>query len=288
LSAPRVSIAIPTWNGAAFVGETLATALAQTFADIEVLVVDDASADGTLDVVAEVRDPRVRVLRGERRLGIPGNWNRCLSEARGEYLKLLGQDDLLTATAVERLVAALDARASSPLAFSRREIRHEAGEHPLPLAGDSYPRALERFYASFSQTVTGLEIVEGALGRGQDPTVNLVGEPSFVLMRTEAVRAIGGFDPAFRQLVDWDLWLRLGRRGPLVFVDESLGVFRVHPRGASAAHNGSLTTRREFLGVLSRIRELYLGELTPPSRRRLRQELWRCRRHYAFGWLGVS
>jgi glycosyltransferase involved in cell wall biosynthesis len=288
LSPPRVSIAIPTWNGAGFVGETLSTALHQTFADLEVLVVDDASEDGTLEVVAAAHDPRIRVLPGARRLGIPGNWNRCLAEARGEYVKLLCQDDLLAPTAVERLVSALDAAPGSPLAFSRREIRHEGFEAPLPLLGDTYPRALDRFYASFAGRVSGLQIVSDALASGQDPTVNLVGEPSFVLMRRDALRACGGFDAGLRQLVDWDLWLRLARLGPLAFVDESLGVFRVHPRGASAANNRRLRTRWEFLVILSRIRRDYGPDLGAEGRRRLRREEWRCRRHLLGGVLGLS
>jgi glycosyltransferase involved in cell wall biosynthesis len=288
LSRPRVSIAIPTWNGAGFVGETVATALAQTFADLEIVVVDDASEDATLDVVSAVGDPRLRVVPGERRLGIPGNWNRCLAEARGEYLKLLCQDDLLAPTAVERLVSALDRAPASPLAFSRREIRHEGLDEPLPLLGETYPRALEAFYASFQDEVDGLQMVEGALLRGQDPTVNLVGEPSFALMRSEAARRCGGFDPALRQLVDWDLWLRLARTGPLAFVDETLGVFRVHPRGASAANSRSLRTRREFLRVLSRIRKEYAADLSTEARRRLVREQWRCRRHLLGGVLRLS
>lgn len=288
MSRPRVSIAIPTWNGAALVGETLATALGQTFEDVEILVVDDASEDGTLETVATIPDARVRVLRGKERLGIPGNWNRCLAEARGEYVKVLCQDDLLAATAVERLVTALDASPASPLAFSRREIRHQGLQTPLPLLGDSYLRALEGFYASFAGELTGAQMIESALLRGQDPTVNLIGEPSFALMRSDAARSSGGFDQGLRQLVDWDLWLRLARRGPVAFVDASLGVFRVHPGGASAANNKSLRTRLEFLKILARIRQEYAADLSPEARHRLAREQWRCRRHLLAGVLGLS
>jgi glycosyltransferase involved in cell wall biosynthesis len=288
LTRPRVSIAIPAWNGAGLLGETLASALGQTFADLEILVVDDASEDATVAAASALRDPRVRVVAASPRLGIPGNWNRCLAECRGEYVKLLCQDDLLAPTGVERLVSALDAAPTSPLAFSRREIRHEGPGARLPLFGGSYARALESFHASFSGRLTGLEMVEGLLVRGQDPTVNVIGEPSFTLLRLDAVRGCGGFDPALRQLVDWDLWLRLARRGPLAFVDESLGVFRVHARGASASNNGSLQNRREFLRILSRIREEYGPSLSREAERRLRREEWRCRRHLLGGLFGWS
>jgi glycosyltransferase involved in cell wall biosynthesis len=288
LTSPRVSLAVPTWNGARFVAETLATALAQTLDGLEIVVGDDASQDATLELVSRCRDPRLRLLPSQRRLGIPGNWNRCLGQARAEYVLLLGQDDLLAPTALERLAAALDAAPEAPFAFARREIRHEGREAWLPLLGSAYAGALEAFYASFRGRVTGLEMLEGVLSRGQDPTVNLIGEPSFVLMRREALRRSGGFDPGLRQLVDWDLWLRLARSGAACFVDESLGVFRVHAGGASAANHPRLRTRLEFLRILARIRRDYGQDLSPASRRQLAREEWRCRRHFVAGLLRLS
>lgn len=286
MSLPRVTLAIPTWNGAAFLAETLASALGQTLREIEVLVADDASSDQGLAIARSFDDPRLRVTSATRRLGIPAHWNRCLAEARAEQVLLLCQDDLLDPRALERLAAALEACPGASVAFGRREIRHE--DSALPLRGDTYARVLEAFYASFRDRLTGLELVEGILARGADPTVNLVGEPSFVLLRREALRRSGGFDPALRQLVDWDLWLRLARLGPLAFVDARLGVFRVHAGGASAANQGRLRTRLEFLRVLARIREEYGAELSPGALRQLRREEWRCRRHYVGGLLGIS
>lgn len=96
-STPRVSILVPVYNRAHCIAQTLASALAQSFSDLEVVVVDNASTDATWAVVQEVaaRDPRVRAFRNESNLGPVRNWRRCVAEARGEFGKILWSDDLM-------------------------------------------------------------------------------------------------------------------------------------------------------------------------------------------------
>lgn len=277
MSPPRVSICVPTWNGASHVAEALESALAQTHADFELLVVDDASPDRTLEVVASFRDPRLAVHRNDRRLGLPGNWNRCLSLARGPYVKFLFQDDLLAPTAVERLLTALEGAPGAPLAFCRREIRYEGpGLEAFPLKGGYYDSVLQGFYASFRGTVAGRALVASALEEGRPLPINVVGEPSFVLLRRDAALKAGGFDDSFEQLPDWDLWLRLAQEGPLVLVDESLGVFRVHGRSQSASFD-RLRVLRENVRLMTRVRRGYGPVLDAANLRRLAWALWRCR-----------
>jgi hypothetical protein len=77
-SERAVSVCVPTFNGAPFVGEAIRSVLDQTFEDSELIVIDDDSSDGTPDVVAAFSDDRLRFVRNETRLGLVGNWNRCL------------------------------------------------------------------------------------------------------------------------------------------------------------------------------------------------------------------
>jgi len=271
---------MPTWNGAAHLREALESAAAQTFGDFELLVVDDGSTDASAEIVAAFPDARRRFLRNERRLGIPGSWNRCLEEARGEYVKFLFQDDVLSPHALQALVEALDGEPGAALAFGRRQIRHE-GDGDLPLRGEAYAAVLEDFYASLRGPLRGLDLVRGALATGRDLAVNVIGEPSFVLLRREPARRAGGFDPAFAQLVDWELYLRLGRRDLLVFVDEVMGVFRVHSGGQSALNRRGLRMPREFVRLLVRVRELYEADLASGEDVDLRLAEWGYRRHLA-------
>jgi glycosyltransferase involved in cell wall biosynthesis len=282
VSGPSVSLCIPTWNGAAYLPEALASAIAQTFTDFELLIVDDASTDASVEIATACRDPRLRLLRNVRRLGIPGSWNRCLEEARGEYVKFLFQDDVLAPGALASLVTALADEPGAVLAFGRREIRHEGSGASLPLLGGIYGAALETFYASLPGSrpvLRGLDLVHGALEAGRDMAINVIGEPSFVLLRKDAARRAGGFDPSFAQLVDWELYLRLARRGSLVFRDELMGVFRVHPGAQSVANRRGLLLPREFVRLLARVEELYAADLPSGDDVRLRVALWRYRCH---------
>lgn len=282
MSAPPVSICIPTWNGAPFLGAALESALSQTYSDFELLLVDDGSTDATLDVAAAFPDPRMRLYHNDRRLGIPGNWNHCLALARGTYVKFLFQDDVLDRQALAKLVAALEAVPAASFAFSRREIRHEGPDTAdLPLLGAGYSDAVSRFYATLRSPFDGIDLVRQAVGSGWDLAVNVVGEPSFVLLRREGAIRSGGFDSTFAQLADWELWLRLARESPVVFVDESLGVFRVHAAGQSASNHRRLRTLNECIRLLGHVRRQYGLKLTRRARRRLVMAQFRYGLHLA-------
>src|SRR5688572_16156987 len=105
-SIPLVSICMPTYNAAEYLHDAIASALAQTFSDFELLIVDNCSTDNTLEIVAEFArsDSRIRVVRNPSNVGLVGNFNRCLIGARGEWVKFLLADDLLTHTCVEGLL----------------------------------------------------------------------------------------------------------------------------------------------------------------------------------------
>jgi len=266
---PAVSVCVPTWNGAAHLTECLSSLLAQTWDDYEILLLDDGSADDTLEIAAGFRDARLTIHRNPHRLGLPGNWNRCLDLARGRLLKFLFQDDSLAPTALQELVRALDRPSEPVLSFCRREIRHHAGL-AAPVLGEAYTRYLEAFYSDLDDEVTGLDLVLAWTRAGRPLSTNVVGEPSFVLFRRDAARAVGGFDVRFAQLADWDLWLRLARRAPLAFVDQVLGVFRIHAQGESAKNFGRPRLQRDNALLLGKLSRAYGPLLAPAVRWKLR------------------
>src|SRR5207247_11358726 len=100
---------MPTWNGEPFVADALQSVLAQGYGDYELLVLDDASTDGTLDVVSGLRDAQIRIHRNPPRLGLAAHWNRCLELAAGEYVKLFCHDALLAPGGLERPLVCLRA-----------------------------------------------------------------------------------------------------------------------------------------------------------------------------------
>ena len=100
----RVSIGIPTINRGDLALRAIRSALAQTYSDVEVIVSDDASTDDTVARIREIRDPRLVIFEQKQRLGLVGNFDFCLRHATGEFFLLLGDDDVLLPTAIERLV----------------------------------------------------------------------------------------------------------------------------------------------------------------------------------------
>lgn len=227
-ASPRVSVCIPAYRGAATIGAAIDSVLAQTCEDFELLVIDDGSPDDTVGVVAARRDPRLRLLRNPRNLGPQGNWNRCLDEARGEYVKLLPHDDLLHPRCLERQVRVLDddRERRLALAFCARDVIGPDGRVRLRHRG--FPGAPEGELAREA-------VIRHCLRRG----TNLVGEPGAVLFRRALAQRVGGFDGRHPYVIDLEYWLRLLEHGLAWYCDEALASFRVWQGSWSVAIGGA-------------------------------------------------
>jgi len=117
-SSPKVSILIPTYNRADYLQKAIASALAQNYTNIEVLVLDDCSPDNTPAVVAEfMDDPRVQYVRHRKNLGITGNWKFGIEKASGDYFCLLHDDDTIDPNYIQTLLQPLDKEANLILTF---------------------------------------------------------------------------------------------------------------------------------------------------------------------------
>ncbi|UZW55347.1 glycosyltransferase [Sphingobium sp. JS3065] len=108
MTAPLVSVLIPTFNRAHYVGDAIASALGQTVTDIEVIVVDDGSTDTTTSLLDSISDPRMRVIRHERNMGIPATRNTALAAAEGVYIAWLDSDDIARPTRLAEQVDFLE------------------------------------------------------------------------------------------------------------------------------------------------------------------------------------
>lgn len=124
MSAPRVTVGLPVFNGERYLATTLDSVLAQDYDDFELLVSDNASTDRTVDIVESraAADSRVRLVRNERNLGAAYNYNRLVREAHGELFKWAGYDDLLAPSYLRRCVDTLDDHPDAALAFPQTVI----------------------------------------------------------------------------------------------------------------------------------------------------------------------
>lgn len=217
---PLVSICMPIYNAGAYLLPAIRSVLEQGYANLELRVFDDCSSDGSWESLQQIQDPRVILERNARNLGPEGNWNRALGAARGKYIKLFHQDDLLLPGCLVAQVDALERHPEAVLAFCRRDIIGPKGN-----------RLLSRG-AGWDDGLLALGAVARRCAR---QGTNVIGEPSAVLLRADTAAAVGGFDASIPYLVDLDYWLRMMAHGPAWYSDTALAAFRVSPQQWSAA-----------------------------------------------------
>ncbi len=220
---PLVSVVVPCYRGARHLATAVESVLAQSLTDFELVVIDDASPDDTVALMAGYSDCRVRFLRNSTRLGAAGNWNRCLLEATGTYLKLLPQDDVLAPDCLERQVAVFRTDTAQRLALvgSARRIVDDQGTQI----------AIRRPLGSQAAVFPARMLMRRCIRRG----TNLIGEPGGVLFRRALANEVGVFNGRFPYVLDLEYWARLLERGDLYYLPEPLVAFRVSAGSWSVA-----------------------------------------------------
>jgi glycosyltransferase involved in cell wall biosynthesis len=254
MSSPSISILLPTYNYARFLPEAIESVLAQDWTDYELLISDDRSTDGSAAIIAAyaARDPRIRFQLQPVNLGMVANWNWCLSQARGEYVKFLfGDDRLESPRALRALRDALAHHPSASLAASARSILN--AESALVGLWDEFREA-------------GLHPGPAVVQRCLRETRNLIGEPSVTLFRRRD--AARGFDPRYRQLVDLEFWFHLLEQGDFVYLPDPLCSFRRHTAQQSEQHAVAEVGKWELFELFAtcRARAAERGQSLPARR----------------------
>ncbi len=209
---PRVTVIVANYNSGEMGAEAVRSALAQTFGDLEVIVVDDGSRDGSDGLIEAIGAERVRVIR-QANAGPAAASNRGLREARGEYVALLDHDDLWAAEKLARQVGEMEGDAGLDLTFSWSRMIDEEGR-PSGLQSNRWRGGL-----SFAEMLADF----------------VIGNTSSVVLRRAAVEAAGGFDEGLRLFYDMDLFLRVAalREGNCRAVEADLTFYRRHARQVS-------------------------------------------------------
>ena len=221
---PSISVVIPT-HGGRFLSAAVQSVRAQTFADWELLIIDDGSTDGTAEVARSLaaQDPRVRVVTNPQNSGIAAARNQGLAaiSSSSAYVAFLDHDDLWMPEALAALRAALVASAKASAAHGTAIGIDERGA-TVPVPPERWRR---------------MGIVDGRLVEWPRwrPTefANLVYENCIVstgsgLIRRKELESLGGFDLRAAPSDDHDLWIRLARRGGLAYLDRPVLAYRGH------------------------------------------------------------
>lgn len=211
---PLVSVLIPTYNRADYLGDALNSALNQDYPNLEIIVHDDASTDSTLDLLSRYHDPRLKIIRTDDNHGMIGGWNYLASFAKGKYIKFLASDDLLAPQCVSLLVRAAEAHPDSALITCQREFINEEGRVVRKMG-----------FARNDTVVNGLAHARWIL---TDLRENKIGEPTAVLYPRSFIKKAGEYDPQFSQFADFEYWIRLLQFGDLVYIHKPLCSFRTH------------------------------------------------------------
>lgn len=258
-SLPLVSILIPTYNRAEYLGSALDSALAQTYPNLEIIVHDDHSTDNTPQLLKKYHDPRLRLIRTRTNHGMLGGWNYIAKKARGTYIKFLASDDLLEPTCVAELVNAALAHPEASLITCRRRFVDTHGKTQKLMGFSNRP-----------QVVTGRRHAHWILTTLRE---NKIGEPTATLYPRGLITKAGEYDPTFSQFADFEYWIRLLAHGDLVYVHKSLCSFRLHQGSSTSA---AIRDGRFITEIFALLRKYYddahycrIFDLSPQDRLRV-------------------
>jgi len=211
---PRVSVCIPTHNGASTVHETVISVLGQTFSDFELVICDDASSDTTIQILLQFNDPRLKIHQYGKAPSAADNWNRAMNLCVGQYIKIMGQDDLLKPNCLEiEMLAMTIHEVNLPsFVFSNRDVilpngRHLTRANPFKLQG--------------SEISNTKKLIAKVIRSGRNP----IGEPVAVTMRRELLIKTRGFHGSY--VIDLEMWLQLLELGPAIKISNVLSAFRI-------------------------------------------------------------
>ena len=205
---PAVTVVMPAYDAAAFIGEAIESVLAQTFEDWALVVADDGSTDGTTGIVASYDDPRIRLLALEHS-GLPAvARNHALASSESRHVAFLDADDLWRPEKLARQLAVIDTRPEVGLVHTSFEQLRDG--------------ALEPYVPPPQLTASGPEFERLAVG-------HYIANSS-VLLRRELLARHGFIDedPRLRGTEDFELWMRLSPHTTFAYVDEPLTVYRLH------------------------------------------------------------
>lgn len=235
--APLVTICLPTYNAGKTVKKTLDSILNQTYQNLEIIIVDNASTDNTLEIVHENYDNRMRIFRNETNIGAENNWNRCLEKAKGEYIAIFHADDVYLPTMIEKQLSCFLQYPDIGAVFTSANFIDENGnifgEFPLPAIfnekqvvnfDEIFPLILENYNFFMCPSA----IVKGELYKDLSP------------FRYEK----------FLSSSDLDMWLRILERCPVAILKDKLMCYRVSENSGTFKINNMRTEKADFFKVI--------------------------------------
>jgi glycosyltransferase involved in cell wall biosynthesis len=244
---PKISVILPVYNGEAWLGPCIRSALDQTLGDFELLVGDDSSTDRSRGIIASFNsDSRLRFFQSDRNVGLFGNLNQLLAKAQAPIVRFLCQDDLMEAHCLADEVEYFDNHPDVVMCI--------CSVHLI----DCQNRVVGEYGAGPNIFTPG-QCLQLLLYYGC-----IAGNLSTVSVRRSAIEQVEGFDESFRMAGDYEMWVRICQLGNVADRHEKLVKLREHPGRLSHATGGGVV----FVAENRRIRAKILNMLPGRIRRR--------------------
>lgn len=216
MSKPKVSVVLAVYNHEEFVGKTIESVIGQTYQDWEFIIIDDCSTDHSVDIIRKYQDERICFYPEERNRGAILTFNELLKKAQGEYIAFIGSDDIWYRDKLQEQIEYLEQNERVAVCFTWAEFIDEK----------------DRPYSSMQKECDcDIHIfmhenrTQGQCLRYFFDHDNYFCHPSAVI-RSGVVKEIGGFDPRFRQLHDYDYWIRVLQKYPVHMIQKTLVQYR--------------------------------------------------------------
>lgn len=222
MSAPLVSICIPTYNRVKLLERTLRSALAQTYANLEIIISDNSDNFISRDLVSSFNDARIRYFKNETNIGFINNIDKVMSLATGKFINVLMDDDLLKPQAIEKMVEAFEKNPSVGVVWA-----------PMELIDDNDRRIFPYFYVFRKMRYRfRFQVGDGLISGGKILEEFLTHDypccvPSGLLYRVECFQKLGFLDLKSEFAIDVELCMRIAAHYDFYYIDEVLSSFRV-------------------------------------------------------------
>lgn len=239
-----VSICIPLYNSEKYIMAALESATFQTYQPLEIVVCDDCSTDGSFEKAKAFinsfgKSPIMfRLHQNKQNLGMTENWNQVIKMAKGEYIKLIGGDDVLEPECIASQAEILKQDADISLVSCKKYVMNHKNKK---LFSKGYPGQQGSHY--------GKDVAYRALKMGG----TILGEPVTGLFRKKDFIATSGYDPKIRYHADMDFWIRLLLIGNYYYIKQPLVSFRIHKDSQTVKLNRDIV--KDFGNMLEKFQE---------------------------------
>lgn len=260
---PLISICIPTLNGEKYLEEALNSISHQTYRNIEMIVSDDNSTDRTLIIIAEFKrkiDFPVYIY-SHSPMGIGANWNNCIKNANGEFIKFLFQDDVLFPRCIEEMVQVINTRKDIGLVASKRKFLIEGDLSPTISKWIFQYKDLQADLGLPKQEINIFDKNLFKHDKFVEIPQNKIGEPTTVLFRKSILKETGDFREDLQQILDFEFYYRLLKKYKIAIINKELAAFRLHPMQATNINrNRPIKDYKEYDKILYRDFFWYLNK----------------------------